>query len=263
MKYVFTMADTIAADITAGLHEKLQHTSMVMEAECVMYPSLFLRKKGYAARLWETAEAPEEKLKIRGLCAVRNDLSLLTKRLSTDVLQMVVRDGKPQEALVHVQKTLKRMRDGRLSVDNFIISKQLHTYAPKTKSAHTTLALRIKARDPASAPALGTEIEYVIRRGAEDISERAVLPEEIATGDTDFSFSFNNQVLKPITEILGVVCGGDAKLRRLLCNEHAGQAEITTMFAATKKAAVEVKAKVEAVTAAGTKKRKQSVLTWI
>lgn len=143
---------------------------------------------------------------------------------------MAIKNRDPEGALLFLRQRLADMRAGRLDIDNFIISKELHTYEPKTRSPHVTMCQRIKARSVADAPVLGTKVQYVLRRGAEDISDRAYPPDEVEPSEIDMDFYFERQILKPLTEILAPLCGGQAKLKRLLTNEHAGQHEITSLF---------------------------------
>jgi DNA polymerase family B len=73
MVYVFEQADNIAADITARLAEMYApHCTLDMEFEGVMFPSLYLKKKNYAACFWKPTKPgqlpkADSKLKIKGL----------------------------------------------------------------------------------------------------------------------------------------------------------------------------------------------------
>ena len=97
-----------------------------------------------------------------GLCACRNDWSILTKTLANEVLRLAIKERNPEGALQHLRQQLVEMRAGRLDIKNFVISKQLHSYTPKTKSAHVNMCKRIKQKDPAAAPVLGTKVSYVL-----------------------------------------------------------------------------------------------------
>jgi DNA polymerase family B len=223
MEYMFDKAAEIASDVSSRLPDPLE-----LELEAVMYPSCFYKKKNYAARLWTRSDRPEDKLKMKGVVAVRNDWSRLTKELAGDVLRMSIKDNNPTGALSYLRETLKKMRNGNISSEMFVIKKQLHTWTPKTKSPHTQMALRIRNKDPAAAPVLGSKVEYVFRRGQEDISDRAYPPEEVSPVDIDVEFYFERQILKPLSELLSpMIDGGIGKLRRLLENEQARQREIS------------------------------------
>jgi DNA polymerase elongation subunit (family B) len=234
MQYVFKQAEIIGRDISDQLPAELD-----FELEGVMYPSCFYKKKTYCAVMWERPEAPQPSLKMKGVVAIRNDWSRLTKALATDVLRMAVQDGNPDAAVAHLRATLAKMRAGELPVEDFIISKELHSLEPKTMSPHVAVCLRIRERDPSAVPALGTKIQYVICRDSSSsssssssgVSAKARLPEEASPGDIDYTFYFEKQLLKPLSELMGpLIDGGAVKLRRLLTNENLGQAEITSMF---------------------------------
>ncbi|KAG5191273.1 hypothetical protein JKP88DRAFT_251606 [Tribonema minus] len=226
MDDVFKMSDTIAEHVTRHLHETFASTAMCLEGEGVLHPLAYYKKKRYAAMLHEPGKPT--KMKMRGVVAVRNDWSRLTKELAGDVLRMSIQENDPTGALAHLRDTLAKMRRGEIPSEMFVIKKQLHTYEPKTKSPHTQMAIRIRKKDPSAAPILGSKVEYVFRRGPEDISDRAYSPEEVAPNQIDIGYYFERQLLKPMSELLApMIDGGIGKLRRLLVNEQAQQPEIS------------------------------------
>ncbi|KAG5187345.1 hypothetical protein JKP88DRAFT_307603 [Tribonema minus] len=226
MEYVFKMSDIIGNHVTSYLHDTLGSDAMCLEGEGVMWPMLYYKKKNYAAMLYEPGKPP--KMKMRGVVAIRNDWSRLTKELAGDVLRMAIQENNPTGALAHLRETLTKMRNGEIPSEMFVIKKQLHSYEPKTKSPHTQMAIRIRKKDPAAAPILGSKVAYVFRKGPQDISDRAYPPEDVAPADIDTTYYFERQLLKPMSELLSpMIAGGINKLRRLLENEQARQPEIS------------------------------------
>lgn len=85
MIYVFEMAATIARDITDRFKELHEYSTLDLEFEGVMFPSLFLKKKNYAAVLWNPVKpgatpVAEEKLMTKGLVSKRR-VPLHSRRL--------------------------------------------------------------------------------------------------------------------------------------------------------------------------------------
>ncbi|KAG5186400.1 hypothetical protein JKP88DRAFT_241006 [Tribonema minus] len=228
MRYVFQQGEEIANDITERLQQYLGSKFMVLECECATWPLALYRKKNYAGKLWENPDFPNEKMKLKGVVAVRNDWSRITKRMAQDVLRMAIKESNPEGAVQHFRDTLTKMRRGQLPVEDFIIKKQLSTYEPKTISPHVNLALRIRAKDHAAAPPLGTKLQYVFRSGPEELSQRAVLPSDITPDQIDYEYYFERQLLKPIAALLGpMVGGGVGKLHRMLTNEQNNQRDMS------------------------------------
>lgn len=228
MKYVFKKAEEIGADITARLPPEL-----IFELEGVMFPSLFLRKKNYAAVLWMNPDAPLPKLKMKGLAAVRNDRSLLNKRLATDILRMAVQERSPEGAIQHLLSTITKLRKRELPMEDFVISKELHSLEPKAPSPHVQVCLRIRARDPSAVPPLGSKVRYVVMQGGrgENIAGFARSPEEITVKDIDLQYYFTKHIFEPLSDMLNLLVeGGQLRLKKLLFNEFNRQDVIHNFF---------------------------------
>jgi DNA polymerase family B len=227
MKYVWKQGAFIGNYISERLPAEL-----IFELEGVMHPALFLRKKGYACVLWENDTTPNEKMKIRGLCAIRQDWSKLTKRVSNEVLKLAVKNGEPDAAFRYLKEQMLLMRSGKLPVEDFIISKELHSMQPKNPSPHVEVCKRMIARDPASAPPLGTKITYVMCNDVrKEISFKSRIPDEVTSSQIDYNFYFDRQIIKPISEMLGpLLPGGQAALKRMMNNSHNRYKEIDTVF---------------------------------
>jgi DNA polymerase delta subunit 1 len=225
MKYVFDTGAKIGEDITSRLRHPLE-----LELEGVLYPAAYYKKKNYAAVLWENPVTPEPKMKMRGVVAVRNDWSRLTKRIATTVLNMGIRENDPEGAFQFLRDTLTDMRKGKLPVEDFVLSKELHDLSPKTISPHVALCKRLMIEDPMNVPVLGTKVEYVIVKGPKELYQASRRPEDVTSDQLDFEYYFEKQILKPLTALLApLVDGGEAKLRRILTNE---QNRMQTIFAA-------------------------------
>lgn len=173
-------------------------------------------------------------------------------------MRLGVKEGQPHEALEHLRSVLKSMRKGEIPLEDFIISKELHSLEPKSMSPHVAVCLRIKKTNPHAVPALGSKVQYVMCNDPRpDVSSKARSPDEvtdISMIDTDFYF--NNQIINPLADLMSPLLeaaeGGSSsresaekRLRRMLTNEHGRQPTIYSCFggsepsgvaAATKKA---------------------------
>jgi DNA polymerase elongation subunit (family B) len=215
MKHVFQHGGAIGDDISSQLPSELE-----FELEGVMFPAAFYGKKRYAAMIYVKPEHPKE-LKMRGVCAIRNDWSILTKTASTTVLRMAIRENNAEGALAYLRDLLCKMRDGLLPMSMFVVSKQLKTLSPKTVSAHVALCQRlIRDGRKDEVPVLGTKVSYVIVRGHDDLSEASRLPEDVTVDQLDLKYYMTRQLLKPLTELLGpMIRGGEKTLQKLLLKD--------------------------------------------
>lgn len=192
----------------------------------VLWPSLYLKKKHYGAQLWEGPDEPKKKLKIRGLVAVRNDWSFLTKRLANVVLDMSIRQGRGQDAFEYLRQQMQLMRRCELPIEDFAISKELHSFDPKSKSAHSLLAKKLRDDEDEETPVLGSKVVFAIVKGPQDLSERAQLLEKVDVREVDIDYYFQRQVFRPLTEILGGVLGDLKYVERVLANDFKMQQTI-------------------------------------
>ena len=211
MQYVFAKGHEISAVVCADLPPEL-----ILEPEGVMWPALFLKKKHYAAVLWEQPERPKPKLKMKGIVAVRNDYSRLAKRVSTEVLRIAIYDNNPAEAVQLLQSTVAAIKKRTLPIEDYIISKQLHSLTPKVVSPHVALCQRLALTSPMEVPPLGTRVSYVIVTGSGDLSWRSRRPQDVTVANIDAEWYIAG-LLKPLMEMMSyLVPGGYTALRRRL-----------------------------------------------
>lgn len=196
-----------------------------------MYPAAFYKKKNYAAVLYEQYDKPEAKLKMRGVCAVRNDWSLLCKNAATEVLKIGIQQNNPQGAIDYLRDVVQKMLRHELPMSNFVISKQLHDLNPKSISPHVALCQRLMLTAPMDVSSLGSKVEYVIVKGFSDLSDASRRPQDVTVQDLDLNYYFDRQLLKPLVELVGpLINGGQETLRRLLVNDRNRQNTIFEAF---------------------------------
>jgi len=226
MQYVFRKGAEICDLISSRLPEELE-----FELEGVLYPSCYYRKKCYVAQSWETADGPQAKLKFKGICAVRNDRSKMNKRIANEVLNLSIRHGESQAAIEYLMQEVSKLRQHKLPMEDFVLSKNLKTLTPATKSPHVELVRRLA---PLDRPQLGSKVEYVIIAGGRnsELSEQSMRPQDTTVACIDTRWYFETQILKPIVELIGPVVGvgGESTLHRLLCNEFNLQKTLAQSF---------------------------------
>ncbi|KAH8832882.1 hypothetical protein DL96DRAFT_1583755 [Flagelloscypha sp. PMI_526] len=184
---------------------------------------LLLQKKKYAALKVE--DAGKSSVEVKGLDMKRREYSALSKRVSQFVLDKIL-SGEDKDAVVsaihdYLTKIGQDVRDGKVSLDEFIIHKRLgkapEDYPDAKSQPHVQVALKMKAKD--RQVRAGDVISYVfcLSEGQETSktgqADRAFHPDDLRKGDTplkiDFEFYLSNQVLPPIERLCDPIEGTD------------------------------------------------------
>ncbi|HNX09984.1 MAG TPA: DNA-directed DNA polymerase, partial [Methanothrix sp.] len=107
----------IAETVTASLPEPME---LVFEA--FARRGIFLAKKRYALWVFEpVGEAWKDRIKVRGMETVRRDWCDLTSKTLKTCLELVLKEGKVDEAIEHVRSVVLRLKNLDLSSDPEIL----------------------------------------------------------------------------------------------------------------------------------------------
>jgi len=157
----------IAKTVTASLPEPME---LVFEA--FARRGIFLAKKRYALWVFEpVGDAWKDRIKVRGMETVRRDWCDLTSKTLKTCLELVLKEGKVDEAVDHVRSVVVRLQDLDLSQDPAILedltltrryTKSTGSY--KNKQPHIQLVEKIKKRG-GHVPDIGDRVPFVIIRG--------------------------------------------------------------------------------------------------
>ena len=150
--------------------------------------------------------ADDGSLKIRGFETVRRDWCDISRDLQDDVLRMILKDGKHEKALSHVQKIIKELTSKKVPNEKLIIRTQLKKSIDEYENIgpHVVVAQRMQQLGlPVKA---GSMIEFVIAKGEKKglVRERARLPEEVKEGDYDINYYLDHQVIPAVENIFSV-----------------------------------------------------------
>lgn len=201
----------IAETVTASLPEPME---LVFEA--FARRGIFLAKKRYALWVFEPmGEAWRDRIKVRGMETVRRDWCDLTSKTLKTCLELVLKEGKVEEAVEHVRAVVLRLKNLDLSRDPEILqdltltrryTKSLGSY--KNKQPHIQLVEKIKERG-GSVPGVGDRVPFVIVQGKRGKKNRelfvnraedpAYALEKNMPLDTDYYVE--KQILPPVLRI--------------------------------------------------------------
>ncbi len=148
------------------------------------------------------------KLKIRGFETVRRDWCALSRELQDDVLDMILKEGKPEKALKKVQDVIDKLKKRKIAKEKLIIKTQLKKPIDEYKSIspHVTIAKRM--HELGMPIDVGRLIQFYISEPQSSskkkslIRERAKLPDE--PGEYDLEYYLNHQLLPAIENIFQI-----------------------------------------------------------
>jgi len=201
----------IAETVTSTLPEPME---LVFEA--FARRGIFLAKKRYALWIFEPAgDGWKERIKVRGMETVRRDWCDLTSRTLKTCLELVLKEGKVEEAVDHVRSVIGRLQNLDLSEDPEILedltltrryTKSTGSY--KNKQPHIQLVEKIKKRGGA-VPGVGDRVPFVIVRGRgsrknrELFVDRAEDPSFVLEMNMplDTEYYVEKQILPPVLRI--------------------------------------------------------------
>ncbi len=157
----------IAETVTDSLPEPME---LVFEA--FARRGIFLAKKRYALWVFEpVGDGWKDRIKVRGMETVRRDWCDLTSRTLKTCLELVLKEGKVDEAVDHVRSVVLRLQNLDLSQDPGILQELTLTRrytkssgSYKNKQPHIQLVEKIRERG-GSVPGVGDRVPFVIVQG--------------------------------------------------------------------------------------------------
>jgi DNA polymerase delta subunit 1 len=179
-----------------------------LEFEKVYFPYLLMNKKRYAGLLWTNPDK-YDKLDAKGLETVRRDNCLLVRRVVDTCLRKIIIERDVKGAIEYAKGTISDLLQNKLDISMLVITKSLGKSADDAdyanKQAHVELAMRMRKRDPGSAPNVGDRVAYVIIQAAkgapayEKSEDPVYVLENNLTIDTEYYLT--NQLSNPLTRI--------------------------------------------------------------
>jgi DNA polymerase I len=199
------VGNTIASTVTDSLVKPME-----LVFDSFAKRAIFLAKKRYALLILEkTAQGMREKIKVKGMETVRRDWCDLTTKTVEKVLELVLKEGKVDEAIELVRNTINSIKlidaskDSEL-FDDLILTRQytkkVESY--KNRQPHITVIEKLKKRGIVAN--VGDRIPFVILAGNAIFVERAEDPEYAKNKNLplDVDYYINKQILPPVERIL-------------------------------------------------------------
>ena len=144
---------------------------------------------------------------VKGFEFVRRDWSKISKDTQMDVLKAVLLEGSKDKAVDIIKKTLDKLKNHEVSLEEVAIYTQLKRKIEDYESIGPHVAAAIKAREHGYSFEPGHIIKYIITKGQGSISDRAMLIEEVEKADKpyDAQYYIDHQVLPAVEKIFEVL----------------------------------------------------------
>eukprot|EP00761_Pharyngomonas_kirbyi_P003062 gb/GECH01003066.1/.p1 GENE.gb/GECH01003066.1/~~gb/GECH01003066.1/.p1 ORF type:complete len:1039 (+),score=172.93 gb/GECH01003066.1/:1-3117(+) len=190
----------------AARHVSAQFVDPIkLEFEKVYCPFLLMNKKRYAGLLFKRPDQ-HEYIDSKGIETVRRDNCQLVKNVVNTVLYKILIDQDVSDAEKYVKQTISDLLMNRMDISMLVISKSLSRHPDNydTKQPHSELAIKMRKRDPASAPRVGDRVAYVIVQGDNSaLYSRAEDPIYVLDHGVpiDTQYYLDKQIARPIERI--------------------------------------------------------------
>ncbi len=177
---------------------------MELELEGFFKRGIFVTKKeGIKAAKKRYALIDEEnKIKIVGFEYVRRDWSGIAKKTQKKVLELILKEGKPEKAVKEIKKVIEELKTGKTKKEDLIIFSQIKKPIAGYDSIGPHVAAAKKAIKKGKILGTGSIIGYVITKTGKSISDKAELEEFIEEGNYDSEYYISHQVIPAVIKIV-------------------------------------------------------------
>jgi DNA polymerase elongation subunit (family B) len=175
-----------------------------------MFPLLLLSKKRYVGLLYENDPDAKPKQKSMGIALKRRDYAPIVKTIYGGIIDIILHRRDIPAAVAFLQQKLRELADGKVDLEELVISKTLRSYYKLPHQiAHWVLSRRMFERDPGSAPQTNDRVPYVF---VECNKKNALMGDRIEHVDhvrrhglrVDTKTYIENQIMAPCTQLLAI-----------------------------------------------------------
>lgn len=144
-------------------------------------------------------------MEIRGFEAIRTDWCDLSKNIQHEILRIILQDKDPEKAMKMVRNTIKKIQEGKVSLDELTIHTQLTMPLSAYKQIGPHVKVAQKMRQRGRPVGEGMIIEFIITKDGGSISDRAEPFEDVREGGYDPDYYINHQVLPAAMRVLSAL----------------------------------------------------------
>lgn len=182
----FAFLDSINNELPEG---------MELEYEGFYSRGFFVTKKRYAV-------IENDNIIAKGLELVRRDWANVAKNTQQDVLTALLKEGDQDKAMEIISKNLKDIRDYKIPMQDLVIHTQLTKKIENYKQIGPHVVAAQRSKDKGRLVEKGSIIRYVVVKGKDSISQRAIPIEDVEGMTYDANYYIDNQVIPAVSRIM-------------------------------------------------------------
>ncbi len=171
---------------------------MELEYEGFYERGFFVTKKRYAL-------IENKNIVVKGLELVRRDWAPVAKKTQEKVLRAILEEASPEKAAKIIKAVVVEIKEGKIPLEDLVI----HTQLTKNPEEYVQMAPHVLAAKKAIANgrnvSRGAIIRYVVVKGKEPISKRAIPLEDVDVINYDPNYYIENQVLPAVSRIIEAI----------------------------------------------------------
>lgn len=189
-----TKIEEQVTELLSSINQNLP-ANMELELEGYYDRGFFVTKKRYAVIY-------DGEITVKGLELVRRDWAAVAKKTQHEVLEAILKDASPKKAKKIVNNVIDKLRKGKIPIQDLVIHTKLTKKPENYKQMAPHVIAAEKLQKAGKTVKSGTIISYIITKGKEPISRRAVPVELLGNKTYDPEYYIENQVLPATLRIL-------------------------------------------------------------
>jgi len=190
---ILEKVDEFLGEVNKNLPE-----GMELEYEGFYERGFFVTKKRYAL-------IEDKNIVVKGLELVRRDWAPVAKKTQEKVLRAILEEASPQKAAKIIKSVVEEIKEGKIPLEDLVI----HTQITKNPEDYVQMAPHVlaakKSIENGRKISRGSIIRYVIIKGKEPISKRAIPLEDVDVSNYDPTYYIENQVLPAVSRIIEAI----------------------------------------------------------
>lgn len=237
----FELGKKMAQDITKELKYPLK-----LEFEKSYNPLLLIGKKMYVGKLFSSGCEKHDYIDKKGVVSKRRDNANIVQKLYNQTIEYVMNnDG--HTAMKYIKNELLKLISGKFDINDLIITKTLKSNYKNVNVPHNQLAIKMKERDPSTAPKSNDRVRYIFIENEFSRQFEKVEDPDYAIANNlkiDTVYYIIHQLEKPLSQILKLISEENdifqnvisdykmkqKKLKVDIQNQKSGQRKITDFF---------------------------------
>lgn len=211
LKEVFRLGNEAAERITRMFQTDNEDTAINLEMEKAYGPFLLFGRKRYGALKYEEPNINSGKFDVKGIEMARRDWCKMTRLMEETCLKRIFRSRDVQGAVQYIQQQCQDIIDGKVSIDMFVMSKELkNNYKHPEREIHLNVVKKMALRNPGSEPRVGDRVPFVIVRTNKKVkfvSDQSEDPQYALEQNIplDYLYYIQRQLCKPLERLFSAL----------------------------------------------------------